>query len=228
MLRAIIFDFDGTILDTETPEYQAWREIYRQHGADLPPAVWARAVGTSADAFDPVGYLEELIGQTLPRDAIEAAQFDRVRALIAGEVPRPGVVALLRAARERHLKVGLASSSSRAYVAAHLERLGLRGDFDILSARDDVERVKPDPALYLYALRRLGVAATEAIAIEDSPNGLLAARAAGLACLVVPNPVTIQFAFPADAIRRDSLDGVTLVFLENLRGAGIDQAGDGG
>ena len=98
----------------------------------------------------------------------------------------PGVLDYLRDAHRLGLKVGLASSSSCAWVEGHLVRLGLREYFDCVRARDDVSITKPDPALFLSAVETLGVQPCEAIAFEDSRNGLIAARRAGLHCVAVP------------------------------------------
>lgn len=210
MLRAIIFDFDGTVLDTEAPEYRAWQEVYAEYEAELALAAWARAVGGPADAFDPVEHLARLIGRPVERDVVELAQRLRARELTALESARPGVVALLREARETGLRLAVASSSHLTWVGDHLDRLGLAETFDTICTADDVRNVKPDPELYTLALRRLGVAAHEAIAVEDSPNGMLAARRAGLPCVVVPNDVTRHFDFPAPDARLDSLHDTTV------------------
>lgn len=216
MLRAIIFDFDGTILDTEVPEYRAWQEVYAQYEVELALSAWAQAVGGPADAFDPVEHLAQLIGRPVERDVVKMAHRRRARELSASESPRPGVVALLREARESGLRLAVASSSHRAWVDSHLERVGLADVFDTICTADDVERVKPDPALYTLALRRLGVEPHEAVAVEDSPNGMLAARHAGIPCLVVPNDLTRHFEFPTPDALLDSLHGTTVDSLSAL------------
>ncbi len=189
MLRALIFDFDGLILDTETPEFHAWQEIYRLHGAELALEDWLPCIGTGS-VFDPHSHMEMLIGRALDRDEIAAARQIRNRELITRERLRPGVLATLENARELDLRIGLASSSSRSWVEPHLQRLGISDFFETLHTGDLVEKVKPDPELYLRAVASLGVAPSEAIALEDSLNGLHAARAAGLFTVVIPNAMT--------------------------------------
>ena len=177
MLRAIIFDFDGTILDTEMPWFRAWQEVYGQHGVELALHEWAKVVGTSDEGFDPVAHLEGLTGETIERADAEPAVRERALALIGKERLREGCADLLDAAHARGLRVGLASSASREWVEGHLGRLGILDRFDALCTRDDAVAVKPDPALYLLALEQLRIAASEAVAIEDSPER--AARRAG-------------------------------------------------
>jgi HAD superfamily hydrolase (TIGR01509 family) len=190
VIRGLIFDFDGLILDTEGPEYQAWNELFLYHGAELDFATWSHCIGTSASVFDPHAHLEGLLGRELDRAALRAEHRTRCDQLIAAQCTLPGIESYLASARQLGLKVGLASSSSRAWVSTHLARLGLLEQFQCLRTRDDVERVKPDPALYLAVLAALDLQPAEAIALEDSPNGVLAARRAGLYCVAVPNPLT--------------------------------------
>src|SRR5260370_40757988 len=107
------------------------------------------------------------------------------------------------------MKVGVASSSSRDWVHGHLERLGILDLFDCLCSRDDVEHVKPAPDLYLAVLACLGVNAYEAVALEDSPNGILSAQHAGLRCVAVPNPITADLDLSEARLELCSRAGVT-------------------
>jgi HAD superfamily hydrolase (TIGR01509 family) len=125
----------------------------------------------------------------------------------------PGVVEHLDAARAAGLKVGVASSSSRDWVMGHLVRLGILDRFDCLRCRDDVANVKPEPDLYVAVLECLGVAASEAIAIEDSPNGVLAAKRAGLRCVAIPNSITARLDLGQADVVLGSLAEVTLAEL---------------
>jgi HAD superfamily hydrolase (TIGR01509 family) len=194
VLKAVIFDVDGTILDTETPEFVSWREAYSAHGASLDQAVWSRTIGTADSGWDPYVHLEELLGAPVDRASVRAVRRARFDELMGAAEPREGIVAWLDEARELGLKVGIASSSGAAWVGRFLEALGLRDRFDVLATRDRVERSKPDPELYRLALSELGVRAPEAMAVEDSPNGVAAAKAAGLFCVAVPNPLTAGLA----------------------------------
>jgi HAD superfamily hydrolase (TIGR01509 family) len=212
MIKALIFDFDGLILDTEGPEYQAWQETYASFGCTLPLAEWAAEIGTYG-AFDPYDYLVRQLGRPIDRAAVRAQRRARFAELIEQQAVLPGIVSYLQEAKARGLRVGIASSSPRSWVAGHLQRFGLDQSFDCIKTADDVERVKPDPALYLAALGALGVSAGEALAFEDSPNGALAATRAGICCAVVPNRLTQQLAFEAADLRLASLADLPLAEL---------------
>jgi HAD superfamily hydrolase (TIGR01509 family) len=221
MIRALIFDFDGLVLDTETPDYQAWQEIYQSYGLQLPLDGWVKVIGTLHTDFDPFTYLAERSSQPLDREAIEHRHRQREVALIEGLPVMPGVARCLAEARRLGLRLGLASSSSCRWVTGHLDRLGLLADFDCLRTRDDVPAPKPDPAVYLSALACLGLPAAEALAFEDSPNGLLAARRAGLRCVVVPNGMTRPLAFDQPSLILDSLADLPLTALLAHLGEGV-------
>jgi HAD superfamily hydrolase (TIGR01509 family) len=209
LIRALIFDFDGLILDTEGPIYQSWAEVYEAHGVDLPFELWVKTVGSSNDAFHPQVHLEERIGSKLPQDVIDRRIERRVELVLAQPL-LAGVADLVASAAAIGLKLGVASSSSREWVSGHLERLGLLGPFECLRCRDDVEHVKPEPDLYLAVLDCLGVGVDEAVAIEDSPNGIMAAKRAGLPCVAVPNPLTAGLDLSGADVRLRSLADVTL------------------
>ncbi|WP_027087557.1 HAD family hydrolase [Cohnella panacarvi] len=212
MIKAVVFDLDGTLVDTETCAYEAMRDIYKQHGQELPLDKWSLAIGTHG-GFDGYGYLEERIGRKLDRKAIHKQFWDLHEERVSKMPLRPGVLARLEEARELGLKIGLASSSQRWWIEKVTTLAGIREYFEAVCSADDVERVKPDPALYLHAAQALGVAPGEAIAIEDSMNGLRAAKAAGLVALVTPNPVTSHMDFSgADAIVQD-LEHITFAEL---------------
>jgi HAD superfamily hydrolase (TIGR01509 family) len=209
LIRALIFDFDGLILDTESPEYQSWREIYQSYGCDLPFAKWSECIGT-ANVFDPYDYLAELSGKAIDRAALQQERRARFAKLIDGEPLLPGVESYIQDAKRLGLRLGVASSSSRSWVEGHLRRFQIDTLFDCTNCSDDVERVKPDPALYLRALDKLGVHADEAIALEDSPNGALAASRAGIFCVTIPNPLTRQMVFAAGNMQLSSLRSLPL------------------
>ena len=190
-MRLVVFDFDGLILDTEAPVYDAWQAIYAEHGQTLSFDKWAECIGTH-DLFDPAVELASLCGRALDVAALTARHRTDCDALVAAQRVLPGVRERLEDARRLDVRLGVASSSSRAWVEGHLTRLGLREYFEVVRCRDDVKVVKPDPALYLAVLEATGVAAGEAVALEDSPNGVWAAKRAGMACVAVPNSLTAR------------------------------------
>jgi HAD superfamily hydrolase (TIGR01509 family) len=205
MIQAIIFDFDGTILETEMPDYISWQETYQEHACELPLALWLSAVGGSAGDFDPFTYLEQQLGRTVDRTSLRERRRARINALIAQQSIRPGVLEVITSAQRLGLRLGVASSSGREWVEGFLRKLGLRHHFEVLFTREDVVRVKPDPMLYTLAVNALGVPPHATVAIEDSRNGMLAAKAAGLKCVVVPNEVTQQLTFPEADLQMKSL-----------------------
>ena len=216
MIRAIVLDFDGLILDTEEPIHRSWLEVYRAYGQDLPFERWVQTVGSTNTAFDPRRYLEERLGRPLPQDVLERRLNRRTEMVLANQ-PLPGVIQRIDEARDLGLKLGVASSSSREWVSGHLARLGILDLFDCLRCRDDVTNVKPEPDLYLAAIDCLGVTAGEAVAIEDSPNGVAAAKRAGMACVAVPNEITAQLDLSGADLVLNSLEDLTVTqLLERL------------
>jgi len=187
-LKAVIFDFDGLIVDSESPGYRAWTEVYESHGCTLPFDKYSACIGTIG-GFDLHGYLEEQSGRSLDRHELEAVCNARWLELVKDQPLLPGIAVTVSTAKARGLRVAVASSSTRRWVTTNLKKFGILDRFDAICTRDDVSAVKPDPALYLLALERLGVTADEAIAFEDSPNGILAAKGAGIFCVFVPNPL---------------------------------------
>ena len=188
-MRAFVFDFDGLILDTEEPVYRSWLEVYEAHGEELPFDRWIEIVGSSTATFDPKGHLESRLGRALTQEVLDR-RIQRRTELVRAQPIMPGVAELVESARRAGLRLGLASSSTRLWVRGHLERLGILEWFECVRCRDDVGLVKPAPDLYLAVLECLGVAPSEALAIEDSPNGIAAAKAAGMSCVAVPNEIT--------------------------------------
>ena len=190
-IRAFLFDFDGLILDTEFAARAGWEQLYREHGHELPTDLWATLVGTTHAPWSPMAHLEELVGEPLEREALNERRRRHELALIEAEELRPGIAEYLAAAREHGLKRAIVSSSNRSWVDMHLERLEESIGWDAICTADrDRARAKPSPTLYLEALELLDVSADEAVAFEDSPNGVLAARAAGIFCVAIPNEVT--------------------------------------
>lgn len=216
MIRAVIFDFDGLILDTEVPDYTAWKETYQRYGADLPMSVWAGVIGgrMADNGFDPILFLEKQIGRRVDNvEAIHATQRERALALLAERKVLPGVEDRIAEAERLGLKLAVASSSSSGWVRGHLDRLGLLHHFSVIRTSDDVTITKPAPDLFLAALDGLGISAGEAVVFEDSPNGVTAAKRAGIFTVAVPNELTAQLDLSHADLKVESLKEVSLADL---------------
>ena len=192
MIKALIFDFDGIIIDSESPELLAWQEVFAAHGRELDLDVWADLVGRPRNHFDLYNYFQEQIDPAADLAQLRKERRARVIALTEQQPVLPGVHDYLRGARDLGLKIGMASSSSSTHVHGHLQRLDLLQYFHTTKCFEDTEAHKPEPAPYRAVLDELGVSPHEAVAFEDSPNGVTAARAAGIFCVAVPNPVTCR------------------------------------
>lgn len=205
MIRALVFDFDGLILETETPSYDTWAEIYREHGHELPLDRWFDYIGREGGYFDAGDHLAALVGEGFDRDAARSRRDSRKTELIATLDVMVGVREYVADAKRLGLRLAVASSSSRSWGLGHLERLRLDAEWDAVRTRDDVARTKPAPDLYLSAVAALRVAPKEAVAFEDSANGIAAAKDAGLLCVAVPNALTAGMDLSRADLRMGSL-----------------------
>ena len=216
MIDALIFDFDGLILDTESPDFLSWQDIYAAHGHELTVEIWARNVGGAwHNQYDP---LEALLGRALDREVVQAQYKARARKIQLAQPILPGVQGYIKDAKEMGIKIGVASSSDHTWVDGNLERLNLIHEFDVIVCADDVENVKPHPELFLTAVERLDASPARTIVLEDSPNGARAAHDAGTFCVVVPNPLTAQLTFDHGHLRLDALSDVPLAHVVTLAG----------
>lgn len=217
VLKAIIWDFDGTIIDTETPQFLAWQSLFAELGSHLEPELWSRVVGTR----DQVDLLAELAARghhSLDRRVLSRRIGQLIYQQLKQAPLRPGVSELMAEAAAQSVAQAIASSSSQAWIAHYVHTQGLDGWIGTIASADDVVAVKPDPEVYRVALGRLGVSAEYCVAIEDSPHGATAALSAGLACVVVPNPSTARLKFPEAVRKFTSLADVRLATLERLIG----------
>lgn len=217
-IKALIFDFDGLILDTETPEVAVWSEIYAEHGFDMPFDLWAETIGGyGTSTFNAAMHLNQLAGESLDVQALHTRFQAESRKRIAANPIREGVLDYLATAHRLHIKCAIASSASHQWVDTHLARLGLIEHFETVICSDDVlpGRTKPNPDLFLKALNQLKVRASEAIVFEDSPNGVTAANRAGIFVIAVPNPLTARLPIQGEDLLLPSLAELPLLDLLN-------------
>lgn len=227
-IRALIFDFDGLMVDTETPALQSWQEIYAEYGVTLSVHDWAATLGANA-GFDAHTHLVALLRERDPllaerviaeREAILARRQARKDALSAHQSLLPGVADLLAEARAADLPCAVASSSSRRWVEGWLQRLGVRHAFTTVVTADDVTATKPAPDLFLTAAVRLGLPPAECLVLEDSPNGIRAARAAGCPVVAIPGAISGQVPLPPADLTLPSLAHTSLAALQDWFASG--------
>jgi HAD superfamily hydrolase (TIGR01509 family) len=186
---AVVFDMDGVLLDSEPLHHAVLTELLAQDGRSMDRAEYEQFIGWTTEAM-----FETLIA----RYGLQATVGEygaRYTAMILHALQQPlepaaGVVALVQHLAQLGLRLAVASSSQRAWIDTTLRSLGLSAMFPTVVSADDVERGKPDPAIYRLAADRLGVPPARCVAIEDSPTGVLSARAAGMTVLGVRTPYT--------------------------------------
>ena len=201
MLKALIFDFDGLILDTETPEVFVWQSIYEEHGFELPVQEWEKTIGGyGLSKFDPAEHLSLLSSGRLDPVSLRSRYRKESDDIIHANPIMPGVISMIEQAKDAGLKVAIGSSSSHSWVDTHAKRLGIFDLFDHVICSDDVPpgRTKPNPDIYLKVLEQLNVKNDAAVVFEDSLNGVLAARRAEIFVVAVPNPLTVKMGVAGD------------------------------
>ena len=189
-LRALLFDFDGLMVDTEWPIYQAWCQTFRDYGQPLSLETFNQCIGTNFDTWSPKTHLEELTGTRIDWDPLDCARQSSIDKNLEGAPAMPGIPESVHAGRKSGLKLGVVSSSSHRWVDGWLQRIGLLDQFDLTVCRDDAPRIKPAPDLYLEAARQLELNPGSCLVVEDSVNGIKAAKAAGMPTVAIPNRVT--------------------------------------
>lgn len=207
MFRAVVFDFDGLILDTETPEMESWQEVFRHYGAEYPEWYWRFTLGRGAEQVEKEPY-DILKEQCAPpdRDEVLAMRGSILARMLAELEVLPGVLDRIEEAKALGWKLGIASSSKHFWVDGHLQKLSIFDSFDWIVCSDDVARAKPFPDLYLRCCELLGVLPAETVAFEDSVNGAKAAKDAGLFVVAVPTHLTVREELEADRIVKSLAD----------------------
>jgi HAD superfamily hydrolase (TIGR01509 family) len=190
-LAAVIFDFDGIVLDSETPEFESHRLIFERCGVSLAADEWCAHIGTTGEGGADRWFTQLCqLSDRAPDRATFAAEKHRIFLELVPDQPMRGIVALLDALRETGVPPAIASNSTARWVIPAVDRLGLRDRFAAIVTVDDVVKGKPAPDVYVEAARRLGVSPLRAVGIEDSASGIASARAAGLRSVAIPHPLT--------------------------------------
>jgi len=205
MASALVFDFDGLIIDSEVAVASSWREVFEGEGLEFPDDLWRTMVGTRENDDVLWDELERLTGRGFDAERLDSVRRSRSLELASALPPLPGVVEVLDYAASLGLPTAIASSSSSSWVRGHLERLGLAGRFAVVCTKEDAPETKPDPGVYVETLRRLAVEPAYTIAFEDSSPGVQAAKAAGLWVAAVPGSYTEHMDFSAADILLGSL-----------------------
>lgn len=217
-IEAIIFDFDGTILDTESAGHEAWLQVFAEHKLEFPFELWMHNIG-QVDTFLPEVYLKEHVESELSTKALRDRRESLKMEIIKEKRLFPGVLDRINEAKSLGLKLGVASSSTANWLNYHLPRIGLLYEFQAVRGSSDVGgKTKPDPAVYLSACEGVGVQPQNAIAFEDSEAGVIAAKEAGMYAVAIPNELTKLLNFDRADLVISSLSDHSIVEL-------VDQLG---
>ena len=193
-LSAVVFDFDGLVLDTEHCEYSTAAAVFADHGEELPIELWRTFIGTT-DHPHWADILEERLGRSVDRAVLVPQRHLANWACARSLELMSGVAELTAALGAAGVPLAVASSSPAEWVIGHLSERGLLDAFTAVCTGDEVLHTKPDPALYRLACERLGVDPSGAVAVEDSVHGVTAARAAGMHAVAVPSSLTVGMDF---------------------------------
>jgi len=209
LIKALIFYFDGLLIDTEMADYQAWLEVYRDFGLDYPLAEFQKIIGKYTAIPVPLDQLDKLKGP-LDRESIDSRRMERSIELATQQPLLPGVLVYLEAAERLNLELAIASSSPRNWLDRFLIPRDLSRHFKFIITGDTVQEVKPSPELFNTTLSKLGFTPGEVLIFEDSLNGLRAARAAGIRCIIIPSSLTRGMDFQDADLVLDSLQSRSL------------------
>lgn len=219
-IRALIFDMDGLLIDSEPFAELALTALLRRHGYQLRPGLMERTLGRRLP--EAMALVAETYNLSVPLpELIETYDQLRLAALRGHLRPMPGAAALIAFGREAGLALALATSSRRLHADVSLAEAQLAGLFDAEVTGDEIERGKPEPDIFLLAASRLGVEPAACVVLEDAPAGVAAAVAAGMRCVCVPNAKTRPLPFPVapDAVMADL--GAVIPWLK-ARGVDVD------
>ena len=206
-VKAVVFDFDGTIIDTETPVFESIHQLFVDYGAEpVTREAFIAGIGHSTDELeDPYDRLGAIVGPAFVRTDAVARRRAMMADMVAAQPLRAGVMEWIDACDAAGVPLAVASSSPIEWVDHHLRERGLLDRFVTLSCAGDGAPGKPDPFVYARACADLGVEPGEAVAIEDSPPGVASAKGAGMRCIASPGPMTASLDLSAADITVASL-----------------------
>ena len=216
-LAAVVFDFDGIVLDSETPEYESHRRVFESCGVPLTVEEWCSQIGVWSQGHD-AGWAAQLCERAASAPTTEAylAEKRRIFREVVPREPMRGILELLDAIGAAGVPTAIASTSPSQWVMTAVESLGLRSRFAAIVGGDDVPRRKPAPDVYLEAARRLGADPVRSVAIEDSSPGIQAAKAAGMKAIAIPHWLTERHDLSAADLRVAHAGELTVSRLEQL------------
>ncbi len=206
-VHAVVFDLDGLLVDSEPVQIEAWRDFLATHDKTLDQALLNRLYGLRV--WDTARVVIDELGLDMTVDQVVEQRDARFFELLPGRlVAMPGATEIVNTLYDLGVRLALATSGHRRYVDVALEALNLQGMFEIEVTGDMVERGKPAPDIYLAAAERLTLTPGSCVALEDAPNGIASAKAAGMSCLTVPNHMTadIDGFSQADAVLKSLND----------------------
>lgn len=193
----LIFDFDGLILNTELAEKLVWDKMFSAIGKEFDITSHRESIGSfGIHPYKPHEVLAEAIGDPSQSKTIRTIATNQMIDLVSTWTCMPGVTEVMSQAKLLGIKTAIGSSSPFLWVNTHLMRLELWDKFDTIVTLDDVEACKPSPDIFLKVLERLDVSPKDALVLEDSANGVLAASRAGIRSVAIPNEITCLQKFP--------------------------------
>jgi len=193
--KAVLFDFDGIIIDSEWPIYESWLRVFEGEGHTLKSDTYAQCIGSDFDTWSPEKYLESLTHKSYDWDTINAKRQVELEADLEDADTLPGVRELILKLKSTGKQIAVVSSSSHNWVDKWLDRLGLTSQMTEIVCRGDAPKIKPAPDLYLEAVKRLNLDASECLVIEDSLNGTKAGLSAQCPVIAIPSRLTSCFDF---------------------------------
>jgi len=217
---AMVFDFDGLLMDTESTSFESWRFEWQQWGLTLDPATFFADHGGDVTDHRHAA-LAAAVGGSFDGDLSRRRRVQYREQLHADLDLLPGLRAWLLEARRAGIRLAIASSSPSDWVIGHLGRVGAEREFEVCAYGNEVGAPKPEPDVYLLALDRLGITSDRAVAVEDTPHGVAAAKEAGLSCIAIPNPFAAIERFAAADLVLGSASQLSLSdALQRLRARG--------